>query len=191
MSETIRFTRLGPDRWGVKVPDVYDVKGGDTVTVFKRDGSTTEVVLGTFQASDRWGSTWSLAPRRQEQRQERQDDEEEGLTPITEPGAFRFGGEVYVVRPTKDGERLYAKRVVEIQGDRLNELDEVVQIELEYQRGAMAFLREEHRLSEEEGKALSLRYGRCIICGRRLKAAQSVEAGIGPVCRTRFRGVAA
>jgi hypothetical protein len=26
------------------------------------------------------------------------------------------------------------------------------------------------------------RYGKCIVCGRHLKAAKSVEAGIGPVC---------
>jgi hypothetical protein len=38
----------------------------------------------------------------------------------------------------------------------------------------------------EKAKALTIRYGRCICCGRRLKAAQSVERGIGPVCRRYF-----
>lgn len=34
----------------------------------------------------------------------------------------------------------------------------------------------------DEAKAFILRYGQCVRCGRRLKAAESVERGIGPVC---------
>ena len=43
----------------------------------------------------------------------------------------------------------------------------------------------------EQAKALSIRYGRCIVCGRKLKAAKSVEAGIGPVCMGRVAARAA
>jgi len=41
-------------------------------------------------------------------------------------------------------------------------------------------------MSLDAAKAFILRYGRCVRCSRRLKAAQSVERGIGPVCMAYF-----
>lgn len=102
------------------------------------------------------------------------------------PGMYKLDGVVYQVRPNQQKTRLYAKRLIEINADRLTEEGELVQIEFEYERGAVFNLREEHRMPLEEGKALCIRYGRCICCNRVLKAAKSVERGIGPKCITYF-----
>jgi hypothetical protein len=98
------------------------------------------------------------------------------------PGMYKVDGVVYQVRPNQQKTRLYAKRLVEINADRITEDDEIVQIEFEYDRGAVFQIKPEHRMPLEEGKALCIRYGRCICCNRVLKAAASVERGIGPVC---------
>jgi len=102
-------------------------------------------------------------------------------TPIESPGVFKYGADVYIVKPNRQKTRLYAKRMVE-STTRLNDEGEAADVDFEYCKGAMAFLREEHRMSVEEGKALTIRYSRCICCGRRLKVKTSVERGIGPVC---------
>lgn len=106
------------------------------------------------------------------------------------PGVYELAaGEVYVVKPNRDKTRLYAKRLIEINAERLNEVDDHVKIEFVYEAGAVLKIRPEHRMDVERAKALTLRYGRCICCGRFLKAAQSVERGIGPVCIKAFRRV--
>jgi hypothetical protein len=101
------------------------------------------------------------------------------------PGVYRLDGQVYIVKPNREKTRLYAKRLVELgaaQGDRLNVAGDHVRIEFEYAPGIVRSLTPAHRMSADEGKALTLRYGRCICCGRALKVAESVERGIGPVC---------
>ena len=105
--------------------------------------------------------------------------------PVT-PGVYKVGDEIFIVKPNREKTRVYAKRLVEIRGERLVETGEHVAIEFEYAPGAIHRIRPEHRMSVEEGKALTIRYGKCICCGRRLKAAVSVERGIGPVCITYF-----
>lgn len=102
------------------------------------------------------------------------------------PGVYEMDDVVYVVKPNRERTRLYAKRLVEIGGDRLTEDGSVVQIEFEYEAGAIYRLRPEHKMPLERAKALTIRYGRCIVCGRRLRAAESVERGIGPVCIRSF-----
>lgn len=101
-------------------------------------------------------------------------------------GVYEVGDEVFIVKSNKEHTRLYAKKLVEIAGDRLTEADTVVQVEFEYAPGAIYRILPEHKMSVEQGKALTVRYGRCICCGRKLKAAKSVEKGIGPVCITYF-----
>jgi hypothetical protein len=65
---------------------------------------------------------------------------------------------------------------------RMTEVGEVVDFELEYAPGLIRDLREEHRMPKARAIEFTTRYGRCIVCGRHLKAAKSVEAGIGQVC---------
>lgn len=115
--------------------------------------------------------------------------EEDVSTPhvVVGPGVYELpSGAIYVVKMNRGKTRSYAKRLVEIHTDRLNENDEHVQIEFEYAPGAIYEIRPEHRMDVDRAKALTLRYGRCIACGRHLKAAQSVERGIGPVCIKSF-----
>lgn len=101
-------------------------------------------------------------------------------------GVYETGEGVFVVKPNRAKTRMYAKRLIEIGGQRLTEAGTVVEIEFEYAPGAIYRLTEADRMPLEKAKELTIRYGRCIVCGRRLKAAQSVERGIGPVCIKSF-----
>jgi hypothetical protein len=120
--------------------------------------------------------------------------EQDKLT-VTEPGVYRKDGKVYIVKPTREtaklpvGEqKLYAKELVET-GDieRLTESgDVIVGIEFIYARGAIYTLSPSDKMPLVDAKALTARYGRCIVCGRHLKDAKSVAKGIGPVCESYF-----
>ena len=102
-------------------------------------------------------------------------------------GVYEVNGEVFVVKPNREGTRLYAKKLIEIRGSRLNDEGDIVKIEFEYAPGAVKRIRPEHRMSVERASELTIRYGRCINCGRRLKDATSVLRGIGPVCVKAFQ----
>jgi Family of unknown function (DUF6011) len=107
---------------------------------------------------------------------------------VTEAGVYETpSGDIFVVKPNREGTRLYAKRLVEINAQRATEAGERVEIEFQYESGAIYGLKPEMKMDLERAKALTIRYGRCIVCGRRLKAAESVERGIGPVCIKSFR----
>jgi len=107
---------------------------------------------------------------------------------VQTPGVFELPtGEIYVVKPNRAKTRLYAKRLVETSSDRVTVPGEHVQFDFEYERGAIYRIREEDRMSIERAKYFMVRYGKCIVCGRRLKVAKSVERGIGPVCIKYFR----
>jgi hypothetical protein len=108
-----------------------------------------------------------------------------GSEPV-EPGVYEKDGVVYKVQRSRESGGLYAKQLVEIGGERLTELGMRVNAEYQYVRGVIYSLSAEDKLSLERAKELTLRYGFCVACGRHLKAAQSVEDGIGPVCRTRL-----
>ncbi len=96
-------------------------------------------------------------------------------------------GEIYLVKPNEEKTRMYAKRMVETVSDRLTETDKHVKIDFKYEAGAIYKLKPEFKMTLERGKELMIRYGRCIACGHRLKVAESVERGIGPVCIKYFR----
>lgn len=102
------------------------------------------------------------------------------------PGVYEIDGAVYVVKLNREKTRTYAKRLVE-SADRLTEADEVVRFDYEYERGAIFKIQPEHRVSLERAEALAIRYGQCLDCGRKLKAARSVAVGIGPICRRGYR----
>lgn len=138
--------------------------------------------------------TWLFTqPRKNEGERTHEDVETEWLArPVApaqlEPGVYEIeAGKIYVVKLNREGTRLYAKRLVEINADRVAESGDTVQIEFEYDRGAIFNIKPEHRMPLERAEQLTLRYGRCINCGRKLKAAKSVRQGIGPVCIKSFR----
>jgi hypothetical protein len=56
----------------------------------------------------------------------------------------------------------------------------------DYAAGAIRDLRPEHRMTVERAEELSVRFGRCIRCGRVLTAEESVARGIGPVCASKI-----
>lgn len=107
---------------------------------------------------------------------------------VTEPGVYRLNGDVFIVKPNREKTKLYAKRLVETGAtERLTESGDVIYgVEFEYAPGAIYRLSPEDRMPFEDAKALTIRYAKCIVCGRSLKAAESVERGIGPVCRGYF-----
>jgi len=103
-------------------------------------------------------------------------------------GIYRVDGRVYQVKPNREGTRVYAKRLVEIGGTRVTDAGTFANIDFRYEAGAIFRIRPEHRVSPQEAAELSVRYGRCMMCGRMLRAAQSVTRAIGPVCWERMAG---
>lgn len=97
-------------------------------------------------------------------------------------GVYRLNGRTYVVRQSRnDKSRVYALELVGAP-PRVMESGDVRNLELEYRKGMIYELKPEHRLPAEEVEKVSRMYGRCIMCGRTLKAATSVQRAIGPVC---------
>jgi hypothetical protein len=113
--------------------------------------------------------------------------------PVTEVGVYETpDGEIFIVKQFTDRETgrevTYARQLVEINPERANEAGGRVNIEFEKAPGAIYRLKAAWKMDLERAKELTIRYGRCLVCGRRLKAAKSVEEGIGPVCLKSFRG---
>ena len=103
-----------------------------------------------------------------------------------EVGMYRTeAGEIFKVQESKTGNR-YAKKLVQIGGQRLTEEGETVAFEFAYAPGAVRSLTAAMRLSLEEAKAFGIKYGVCCVCGKTLSDAKSVAAGIGPVCITKL-----
>jgi hypothetical protein len=108
--------------------------------------------------------------------------------PTVEPGVYRRNGEVYVIKYNKEKTRVYAKRLVQITGERLlDATEEVVKADFEYTPGAVYELEPDDQLTLEQAREYLVRYTHCMICGRELKAARSVRDSIGPVCVRMFR----
>lgn len=97
------------------------------------------------------------------------------------PGVYEVGTEIFVVKLNKEKTRVYALRLVE-SPHRVNVDGEHVDFDFVYARGAIYGLKPEDQMTAERAKHYLVRYGRCLVCRRKLKAAASVERGIGPVC---------
>lgn len=101
--------------------------------------------------------------------------------PTVRPGVYKLDNTTYVVKPNRAKTRLYAMELVSAP-PRLMQSGDVAKLELEYARGVVYQLTEDDRLPAEEVEKISRVYGRCLYCGHGLKAATSVQRGIGPVC---------
>lgn len=108
------------------------------------------------------------------------------MSQIVNPGIFVLDGDMFKVQPNKAKTKVYAKKLVIIKGDRLNQVGDRVNFEYEYAPGIVYKLTEEHRMTKAQAEKFGLQYGRCAWCGRGLKQADSVERGIGPVCFGKF-----
>lgn len=107
----------------------------------------------------------------------------EGVT----PGIFIApNGDVIKVQSNKAKTGVYALVAVAFGGERLNLHGDVVKFEYQYAAGLINHITPAMRMTKEQAKEYSLKYSKCMWCGRKLKAAKSVEAGIGPVCIKRF-----
>jgi hypothetical protein len=122
---------------------------------------------------------------------------DDGTPPLTpprpsttkaEPGIYATpSGDIVKVQWNKAKTNVYALRWVEIHGERLvDATEERVHGEWEYSPGLVFGIDPAWRMTLAQAKAFILRYGQCVRCGRHLKAAESVEQGIGPVCRKAF-----
>jgi hypothetical protein len=103
------------------------------------------------------------------------------------PGVYVLpDGRVVQGKSNKAGTNVYSLLWVETNADRLNDEGEHVRGEWQYAPELKALVRPEHKMTLEQARTFTLRYGQCARCCRKLKAAQSVEEGIGPVCRKYF-----
>jgi hypothetical protein len=103
------------------------------------------------------------------------------------PGVYETANGIFVVKYNREKTNLYAKKLVELNGDyRTTEAGSRVDFEFEYAKGSIYDLRLADRMPIERAKELITLYGKCINCARHLKAAKSVEQGIGPVCIKSF-----
>jgi hypothetical protein len=104
--------------------------------------------------------------------------------PLT-PGLYEApNGDVIRLQKTRDGQRMYAKVLVE-KGtvNRINLDGEIVHFEWTYAPGLAKFLTPAMKLSAEAAGHFGLKTGACLWCGRKLVDADSLKFGIGPVCR--------
>lgn len=100
-------------------------------------------------------------------------------------------GTIVKVQANKERTHTYAKRFVEISGERATEAGTRAHGEYRYEPGLIdQVARTGRKMTLEEAKAFIIRYGFCVRCGRHLKAAESVERGIGPVCIRYFESEA-
>ena len=110
-------------------------------------------------------------------------------------GVYRHDGELFVVREfTPQGESRivrYCRKIVTLtdgQGDRLNQDGEHIRTEEEKAPRMQFTLTDDELLSVEDVEKLSVQFSYCLICGKHLRVAKSVETGIGPVCRKNYAG---
>jgi hypothetical protein len=95
-------------------------------------------------------------------------------TELVAEGIYRRSadGVMFRVQTSEQGRR-YAKTLLTTGG-------------WDYERGAIFTLAASERLTLAEVKAWGLDTGVCAVCGRLLSTADSVAAGIGPVCAKRY-----
>lgn len=94
-----------------------------------------------------------------------------------EDGVYLHEDNVYKVVHAQGGSnRQYAKRLTVTDG----------QGRFEYEQGAIAKIKPEEKMTLAQAAQYGALYGCCANCGRALSNEDSIEAGIGPVCRDRF-----
>jgi hypothetical protein len=60
MAYRANFTKLPSGTWGVEVRDTLDDLSGQSVTVTKKDGTTSQVKLGALVTSNEYGMKYSV-----------------------------------------------------------------------------------------------------------------------------------
>lgn len=101
---------------------------------------------------------------------------QEAVAAVTmlEIGMYMRDGVPVRVYPAKNGGHLLAKAFI-------NE-------EWVYQGAASRFVNGNQRMNLEEAIKFGLDFGICACCGRTLTNPESISAGIGPICRSKYFG---
>lgn len=96
-----------------------------------------------------------------------------------EDGMYSTKGKIYKVYHTIHGANVQVAKELVMSSDG--------GAEFQYRgRRPLWHIRPEDALSLDEAKRLGQIYGVCCVCGRDLTDEDSIKAGIGPVCATRF-----
>lgn len=104
-------------------------------------------------------------------------------TPQVGEGLFMKDGATYVVAMRPSTKKLVCRRLM------VQKLyNGKMRARFFYAGSMLHKLTEADRVSLEEAKAKSQMFGFCVMCGRTLKAQESVERLIGPVCIKRIGG---
>jgi hypothetical protein len=118
---------------------------------------------------------------------------------MVKPGCFIMAGKIWVAHERKDKLGVWVEQLVEGTPDRIHDASgDRVNFELVYVKETsirvVQDLTEAHRMTFAQARDYMIRFGTCFapvgrgICGLRLKAADSVELAIGPVCGPKFPG---
>jgi hypothetical protein len=108
------------------------------------------------------------------------------LTPVTEAGIYETpDGKIYQVKWNKTKTNLYAKvlDMTVTEAIRLTAAGTKIKATYVYEAGAIHKIDAAWKITGPRAEELSIVFTSCIVCGRTLKQADSVKAGIGPVCR--------
>lgn len=104
-----------------------------------------------------------------------------------EPGVYVLpDGTIVKVQENKAKTSVYSLAWESFNGTRLTLDGDVVKGSWTYNPLLLDSVKPEYRMTLEQAKKFTLVFGQCARCGRKLKAAESVEQGIGPVCIKSF-----
>lgn len=92
-------------------------------------------------------------------------------------GIYRVDGEIYCVRKARQSDRVYAYKLINIDGR---------DPRWDYAAGKVFELKVEQMITVEQAMEFGRMTGICCICGRLLTDEDSVRKGIGPVCGTKY-----
>lgn len=93
-------------------------------------------------------------------------------------GYYKLIDDIYKVQYNRNGTHMYAKILVVIDNG-----DGTYGGRFDYVPGAINSLTGGMRLTQEEAAQFGQLYGICCICGLTLTNEESIELGIGPICR--------
>lgn len=90
-----------------------------------------------------------------------------------EDGFYVLNADIYKVQTSPETGRTYAKKLSKYGS-------------FDYAPGMVGKLAKAEKLTLELAKQYGKLYGMCVVCGRTLTDEQSIAAGIGPICSSKF-----
>jgi len=151
--------------WGIAGRNLVE---GDTVTVTKKNGETSQFVVGNivFRAAD----GYTVAEKIAAQAVVTAEVTVPAADKVTEPGFYRHGEDVYKVVLSRTSGYPYAQKVTRHGWD------------FEAGKGMMRVLKASDLMTAEEVRVYSRTVGICANCSVELEDPISVEIGLGTKC---------